>query len=473
MSMINQHWLLAIFMAVVSCGALNELSADVLTHRFMKTAEEEDRAMLDQLSNQEETCAMPLCPSTVDRPLAPVLMDDSDHQFRSFHEDERNEVLESLFLVGYDAVYVSEQDEIQNSSNMNTEEKENFSEVVQTMRRLKGLNKNLQKSLDMSEDCNTVLRAEVTSLKNQIKTLKQFGQDDRNLKDELDTLRAEKLEQEQLYSTYEACKRQLEKQNETLKNKVEAISSEITSVLGEKDMFKERTEELSQLLMALQQEMEENNLHYTRTNELIQQKEVLIKQLEETIADYRTIKQDMQEKIQDLEGQLALALVNGSGGTFMNIDNTLPEDIQHSVSLGEELGLLSGCQMAFPSEDEEKEEGNGTQQHTIEDEWRENEDEAKIENVKHTKESMIVEVETSQSDCPARWLVKSGRHIKKGAHAAGLLGIGTLVPLCLVRTFAPVISDWVGLSCADLIWNLARGLIEPYCSIYHIGLPPV
>ena len=71
------------------------------------------------------------------------------------------------------------------------------------------------------------------------------------------------------------------------------------------------------------------------------------------------------------------------------------------------------------------------------------------------------------------WLMESYQNLRRGAHAAGVVGIGFLVPLGLLRALAPVVCDWVGLSCADFMWITLRRLTEPYCSVYHIGLPPV
>ncbi|KAL6462684.1 hypothetical protein MHYP_G00291060 [Metynnis hypsauchen] len=435
--------------------------------------EEEETGVLDRLRFWEGNCESPVVSPTVDRDLPLEPLSDSIQQLRSFDEELKEE---SLFLVECDAIYISEEDAIQTSSDMNLEESSAISEVVHSIKRIKRLNTDLQKSLDMAEDSNSALRAENTVLKSQIKTLKQNSQDDRHLKDELDTIRAAKLEQEQICGALEASKKQLEKKNETLKDQNEAIASEMSIILAEKEMYKKKSEELSQLLTALQQEMMESRIHHEQINEIVQEKDVFIKQLEDTIRDYMAIKQDMNEKIQDLEGQLALAVVSGSGCTFMNIDNTLEADIQCSLSLGEELGLLPGGQMECTSEEEEKDDENDTEQHSLEEEGKknkENKDEMKIEKVERTEEAETEEEEASLSDCPVSWLMESYQNLRRGAHAAGVVGIGFLVPLGLLRALTPVVCDWVGLTCADFMWITLRQLIEPYCSVYHIGLPPV
>ncbi|KAI4901215.1 hypothetical protein NFI96_013725, partial [Prochilodus magdalenae] len=238
---------------------------------------------------------------------------------------------------------------------------------------------------------------------------------------------------------------------------------------------------------------------------------------------------DLKEKIQDLEGQLALALVSGSGCTFMSIEHTLEADVQRPVSLREELGLLPHDQVyktkhldmqTAPTDVSERmsrsqeltefqhgtvigcsgdvfsgvtnhvslygspmdESGFGSTKRTVENrsEEEENRDEEQQHRVeedgKKTKENMdedrdgdetVVE-KASLLNCPVRF-----EAIRRGIHAAGVLSIGFLVPLGLLRALAPALCDWLGLSHADFIWVTLRRVFEPYCVVYHTGLPPV
>ncbi|XP_022537041.1 myosin-10 isoform X1 [Astyanax mexicanus] len=456
-------------MAVRSCELWSERST-ALPDQEWTYSEEDEADVSDQSLSWDKNCASPCRSPTIDRRL-PEPLNDSIEQLRSCDEDEMNE--ESLFFNECDAVYMSDEEENLRFSDKRPGDQDAIAECVLSVKRLKKLNTDLQKSLDVSEDCNSVLRAENTTLRSQIKILRQFAQDDRNRKVELDNPHAAKLELEQICNALQASKKLLEKENEALKDEKDATASELSNILAEKEVHKRKSEECSQLLMALQQEMEENGLHHSRTKELIQEKDVLIQQLEDTISEYRTIKQDMKDKIQDLEGQLALALVKGSGCNFMVIDNTSLEDVQPSISLGEELGILPVSQMNYISQEEETDEGNDKEEENVVEEGKKNEenlDELKEEKVQYTKED---EAEVlGQPHYLRRWQMERKENLKKVAHAARVLGIGFLVPLGLLRALFPVLCSWAGLSCADLVSLTARRLIEPYYSFYHIGLPP-
>ncbi|XP_076866807.1 uncharacterized protein LOC143518219 isoform X3 [Brachyhypopomus gauderio] len=213
------------------------------------------------------------------------------------YDEEKQENEDSLFSDKY------EEQRTINSSDLNLKEKNKFiAELVHSQNCLKTLNADLQKSLEMSDDCNMSLIAENTDLKNQIKGMKQTIQDAQQVSEELDNLQPEKLETERLLSASEAKCKQL-------------------------------------------QQVEEYRLHLKQNGELIDQRVFVIQQLECSVTESSTIIQDLKEKIKGLEEQVSWAVVNGGEGSFMYFDGTLSAATQRSLSLAKELGLLPGGQM--------------------------------------------------------------------------------------------------------------------------------
>ncbi|MCI4391650.1 hypothetical protein PGIGA_G00137100 [Pangasianodon gigas] len=331
------------------------------------------------------------------------------------------------FVEEYDSLYIPEEQQDEDS-----DEGTDKAELLHSNSCLRTLYTDLQKAVEMAEDSNALLRTENSELKNQIRSMKQSIQHVQPLVNELEDIRAAKTEKDQICEAIEASRKELAKENETLRQQVEALSSETSSFLLEREQQETEVTKLTCVLRALQQQLEENRLHLEQKDELINQRDFVIEQLKDSVSEYITINQDMKEKLKDLEDQLALALVSGEG-SFMNVDTTLELAPEHSLSLGEELGILSKDQMN-PEEEEQKEEE---------------------ENVEALEEQAALYVSESVTQ-------SCKRNIRKGACAAvalcfSVLGVfGALTPT--VRT--------------DVLDSI-RHLIEPYCRIYHTGLPPV
>ncbi|XP_053467577.1 centrosomal protein of 85 kDa-like isoform X2 [Ictalurus furcatus] len=330
------------------------------------------------------------------------------------------------FMEEYDFLHIPEEQRDENSDKGTDK-----AELLHSNSCLRTLNTDLQKAAEMAEDSNVLLRSENSELKNQIKSLKQSIQNVQPLVNELEEIRAAKTEKDEICEAIEANRKELAKDNQTLRQQVEALSSEMSSFLLEKEQQEKEITKLSCALKALQQQLAENRLHLEQKDELINQRDFAIEQLKDSVSEYITIKQDMKEKLNDLEDQLALALVRGEG-SFMNVDTMLPLTTEQSVSLGEELGILSKDPMN--PEEEQKEEEEDAE--TLEE-----------QQALHVSEKVTHSYK---------------RNIKKRACAAfalcfSLLGVfGVLTPT--------VYTD---------ILDTVRHLMRPYCRIYHTGLPPL
>uniref|UniRef100_A0A4W5N4P0 KASH5-like coiled-coil domain-containing protein n=1 Tax=Hucho hucho TaxID=62062 RepID=A0A4W5N4P0_9TELE len=238
-------------------------------------------------------------------------------------------------------LYVSEEERILNSADLSSEERRDvLAELVYSRSRLKQLNSELQRTVEVADDNNTLLRTENTALRNQVKGMKQSIHDAEQLMDELEEIRSLLVEKDDATGNLEAYIKQLEKEKEILEDKIETIGSEMSRIIPDRATDKKKIVNLSQALQALQLRLEESRLALDHRDEVLRKKDFVVEQLEQSLTEYSSIAQDLKEKMKDLQSQLAEALVNGGEGGYMALDGTLSAATQRSISLAEELGLL-------------------------------------------------------------------------------------------------------------------------------------
>ncbi|XP_031690971.1 golgin IMH1-like isoform X3 [Oncorhynchus kisutch] len=338
-------------------------------------------------------------------------------------------------------LYVSEEERILNSADLSSEERRDvLAELVYSRSRLKQLNSELQRTVEVADDNNTLLRTENTALRNQVKGMKQSIHDAEQLMDELEEIRSLLVEKDDATGNLEAYIKQLEKEKEILEDQIETIGSEMSRIIPDRATDKKKIVNLSQALQALQ-------------------KDFVVEQLGQSLTEYSSIAQDLKEKMKDLQSQLAEALINGGEGGYMALDGTLSAATQRSISLAEELGLLP-CMMEDSSDEVQREEKIEEKQR-VEERVERQADEKKEEVVKEEKQ-MLEEKSGVWSD------------MVRGVRAAGGFTLGFLVPLGVLVSMVPGCYDHcTGLGFTNTFWSTARYLIQPYCNVHHIGLPPL
>ncbi|KAG7317474.1 hypothetical protein KOW79_018509 [Hemibagrus wyckioides] len=292
---------------------------------------------------------------------------------------------------------------------------------------LRTLYTDLQKVVEMTEDSNMLLRTENNDLKNQIRSMKRSIRNVQPLLNELEDIQAAKAEKDQICDAVEASRKELAKENETLRQQIETLTCETSSFILKREQQEKELSNLSCVLRALQQQLEENRLHLEQKDELIHQRDFVIEQLKDSVSEYITINQVMKEKLKDLEEQLALALVSGEG-SFMKVDMTLALAPEQAVSLREELRILSEDQMN-PEEEQKEEE----------------------ENAETLEEHAALYISKS--------CVRS-------------IGTGVCAAVALCFSVLGVFGALGPTVLADLL-DTVRLLIQPYSRVHHTGLPPV
>ncbi|XP_024272106.1 golgin IMH1-like isoform X2 [Oncorhynchus tshawytscha] len=356
-------------------------------------------------------------------------------------------------------LYVSEEERILNSADLSSEERRDvLAELVYSRSRLKQLNSELQRTVEVADDNNTLLRTENTALRNQVKGMKQSIHDAEQLMDELEEIRSLLVEKDDATGNLEAYIKQLEKEKEILEDQIETIGSEMSRIIPDRATDKKKIVNLSQALQALQLRLEESRLALDHRDEVLR-KDFVVEQLGQSLTEYSSIAQDLKEKMKDLQSQLAEALINGGEGGYMALDGTLSAATQRSISLAEELGLLP-CMMEDSSDEVQREEKIEEEQR-VEERVERQADEKKEEVVKQEKQ-MLEEKSGVWSD------------MVRGVRAAGGFTLGFLVPLGVLVSMVPGCYDHcTGLGFTNTFWSTARYLIQPYCNVHHIGLPPL
>lgn len=256
-------------------------------------------------------------------------------------EDDGNDYKEKKQNDEFVRLYVSEEERILNSADLSAEERSDvLAELVYSRSRLKQLNSELQRTVELADDNNTVLRTENAALRNQVKGMKQSIHDAEQLMDELEEIRSLSAEKDGATGNLESYIKQLEKEKEILEDQIETIGSEMSRIIPDRATDKKKIADLSQALQALQLRLEESRLTLDQRYEVIHKKDFVVEQLEQSLIEYSSITQDLKEKMKDLESQLVEALVNGGEGRYMALDGTLSAATQRSITLAEEMGLL-------------------------------------------------------------------------------------------------------------------------------------
>ncbi|XP_055737977.1 golgin subfamily A member 6-like protein 24 [Salvelinus fontinalis] len=454
--------------SVTSCSVL-DLPALLNAHHGQRQWEDERWGWYQGHAEEgqwEDERELEITPSSTGGTRGPRWSDmyTSSDQLRSV-EDDGNDYEEKKQNDEFVRLYVSEEERILNSADLSAEERSDvLAELVYSRSRLKQLNSELQRTVELADDNNTLLRTENASLRNQVKGMKRSIHDAEQLMDELEEIRSLSAEKDGTTGNLESYIKQLEKEKESLEDQIETFGSEMSRIIPDRATDKKKIADLSNALQALQLRLEESRLTLDQRYEVIHKKDFVIKQLEQSLTEYSSIAQDLKEKMKDLESQVAEALVNGGEGRYMALDGTLSAATQRSISLAEEMGLLP--RMMDESSDEEVQEQR--------DERVEKEEKQRVEERKEREENEKKEEEVKEE----KQLLQEKRGVWSdlvgGVQAAGGFTLGFLAPLGVLVSMVPGCYDHcTGLSCTDILWSTVRYLIQPYCNVHHIGLPPL
>ncbi|XP_062377339.1 uncharacterized protein LOC134066133 [Sardina pilchardus] len=247
-------------------------------------------------------------------------------------------------------VYIAEEEEVWNSSDLTLEAKRDIVELLHCKNRFMKRNADLQKALDACEDSNTHLEMENSALKSQVKSMKQSIQDAEQLMEEMDGIRGALADSEAGRSNLKACISKLEKENKALINQIETVTDKMSKLLPEMESDKAKIINLTQHIKALQQHLEETRMQLDEKTAIINSKDMLVNQLKASLEEFASMEQTLKRAVKDLEGQLELARVT-AGGCFLNSGGLVLTTTENCVSLAEELGLMPG----HPESDDEVE----------------------------------------------------------------------------------------------------------------------
>ncbi|KAG5850405.1 hypothetical protein ANANG_G00082040 [Anguilla anguilla] len=352
--------------------------------------------------------------------------------------------------------YKAEEDLSLNSSDLSMEgESDVVTKLVHAQNCLKKINAELQETVDVTEDSNAILRSENSMLRNQVKGMRQAVDNAKQLMDEVEEMRGSLAELAKAKGKLETIIKQMEKENEMLKNQLETLTNEMCNT-SERQIDKEKIIHLSSLLQDLEKDMERTRLTLDHKEEVIQKKDFQIEQLESSQAEYSLIVQDLKEKLKDLEDQLAEALITGEG-SFQDLDGTFcPTARSGSVSLCEELRLLQHVSAQVCSISYSELGRQGTGEGSFQDLDGTFCPTARSGSVSLCEELRLLqhvsaqepyeeetEVADDSSTPKLRWWERKWSRLKRGAHAAGALSFRILVPLCVATAIKTPESEIV------------------------------
>ncbi|XP_063062718.1 myosin heavy chain, non-muscle-like isoform X2 [Engraulis encrasicolus] len=426
--------------------------------------------------------------------------------------------------VSEDTVYVAEEEEVWNSSDL-VGEKKVIVELLNSKKSLMKRNADLMKALDACEDTNTHLEMEDAALKREIKSMKQSIQDVELLMEEMDGMRAALTESETKNSNLKSSLINMEKENKALINQIETMANEMANMLPERESDKNKIRDLTQHIKALQQQLEKSRVELDIKTAEANREEELNNQLKASLEEMSTREQNLRAAVKNLEGQLEFARVT-AGGSFLNSGDIVLPATPNQLSLAEELGLLPGLPELDESEEDEVNEAVKDGEEIVTSPVSILDDESEVDEVdeaEKVEEEIIVAVALEESgdamdlateestkcldeknvlklldeenvnknsqaesfdmeqkgacfvaelgqapQCKrATWTEAAFHSFRRGLVVSGAFILGVVLPLSVVNTVMPQQQQHgrSGPGCADFLWSTFSQTVEQFCSV--------
>ncbi|KAM6952053.1 uncharacterized protein PEZ65_009073 isoform 1-T1 [Lycodopsis pacificus] len=296
--------------------------------------------------------------------------------------------------------------------------------------------------LDVADDDMALLRSENTTLRQQVKAQEKIISE---------ALKVEAEPYNGLLADDLAVKRCSDKKIQeladeitTMKKQNKKLTEELKSLEQERDQDKISFSNLRASLQTLECGMEEAQLGLQNRDEVICQNNSQLKLLEETVEEYSNSIEYLRLTIQELREQLEDRLDEASF--------TVVKDL-----MGEKEGLLSPP-LSFAEEIKLLASSAGVET-SVSDSPDLRHEEAEAEELLKPP-SLTLDLQTKRCAGVLETAVKR----------AGLLLV--FVVLLTVLAFV-ALASWTG-NCFSIntLWSHARLMIEPYCRVHYVALPP-
>ncbi|XP_062377923.1 uncharacterized protein LOC134066574 [Sardina pilchardus] len=290
--------------------------------------------------------------------------------------------------------------------------------------------------------------------------MKQSVLDGKKLVHNMDDIHAALAEKERATCSLMASIRKLEKENKTMNGQIAAINDEISVILPKREMDKKKITDPSQIVQTLEEKLQETKLQVAEKDEIIQLRDCMIDRQKVSLMELNTTGEQLKSNIKDLESQKEFAVVS-TGGSFLNLDGTFFLAPENPLSLAEEFSMMPGLENTEASQNPGNLEGEAG---VI----------SRQEVEKDLAELKALEVEQAQhSENSVSWLGQAWGCFKRGAWVGAAVGLGVLLLLLSLLSLAtPSCSIIPGLDSMDVLWTTTRHLMQPYCDVQHLGMPP-
>ncbi|XP_042562192.1 uncharacterized protein LOC122131608 [Clupea harengus] len=180
---------------------------------------------------------------------------------------------EIVFPTGYDDLDTGEED-IWNSTDLSLDEKRDLVALLQSKNRQMKINADLQEAFNAREDSNDDLEIQNIALKDHIKSLNQSVLDREQLVHEMDDIHAALAEKERDTNSLTASIRKLEKEKKAMTDQITSINNEMSDILPKRETDKKKITDMSQVVQAFEQAIEEVRVQLAETDEIIHQSSV-------------------------------------------------------------------------------------------------------------------------------------------------------------------------------------------------------
>ncbi|XP_068571591.1 protein KASH5-like isoform X1 [Cebidichthys violaceus] len=320
---------------------------------------------------------------------------------------------------------------------------EKIAERDYSLNQQRDLNAKMRHWLDVADDDMAMLRSENTTLRKQVKAQEKIISEALNVEAEpCDGLLADDL----------AVKRRSDKKIQELENEItmmkklnKKLTEELKSLEQQRDQDKISFSKFRVSLQTLECGMEEAQSGLQNRDEVIYQKDLQLKQLEETVEECSSSIEYLRLTNQELREQLEDRLDEASFTVVKDLMGEKEGSLSPPLSFAEEIKLLASSAKVKTS---------------VLDSTDLRHEETEAEELLKPP-SLTLDLQTKRCAGILETVVRR----------AGLLLVFVVVLTVLVFVAS---ASWTGNRFSiNTLWSSARLMLEPYCTVHYVALPPI
>ncbi|XP_055015181.1 restin homolog [Boleophthalmus pectinirostris] len=342
---------------------------------------------------------------------------------------------------------------------------------------LKDQNTEMRSWLDAADEDMSILRAENSFLKKQVKDLEKIVSDAQSIESEPTKCQPDNLD---LKIENEIKIQNLERESVSLKEENKKLRTEIKNLQQLQEQDDVSLNKLKVFLQALESENEVAQLGLQQRDEVIQQKHQELKHAEEMVEEYSTIIKDLRLKNQQLKDELEAGQDEVLLALAIDLLDAKDKSSSPALSFAEEMRLLDSSVHTNISTSDVTQANGEVMSEKVQKEtglmtYSYNES-VNEKNLSNTSTLTLCKEELKPQDIPN---ADSSKHSKcvgilMTVTQKVLLFLGTMFLFFALASVTPG-SFTVNSRAFSLntMWSSTRFLLEPYCTVHYGGMPPI